>query len=180
MFERVFPTQEETDFSDPEQHFLWALRNLPMIAGTGMVTLSGYLRGWSKHLWEVGCVHRDYLVSLADENGYIHVSQLPEQQIKFQEPFRGPHHQYNNAARWVRADEPDPEPVVIPNIQDLTLQERYVLAMQLKVDGVEIKEPPKPPTAEVVDEGVSMFEDDDTGSLDLDAIRELLADDEPT
>lgn len=178
MFSKVIPSQEETDFTDPEFHFLWALRNLPMMAGSGAVTHSGFLRLWSRHLWEVGAVHRDYLVSLADENGNIHVSQLPEQQIRFQEAFRGPHHTYNNAARWVRADEPEPEPVVIPNIQQMTTQEKYVLAFQLKEDGVIIVPPPEAPQAEI--EGVRMPDPDDTGQLDVAALQELLAEDDST
>jgi hypothetical protein len=151
MFNRAIPSQDETDFTDPEQHFMWALRGLPMLAGSGLLTHSSFLRLWSKHLWESGCAHRDYLESLADEEGNIHVSQLPEQKIRFQEAFRGPHHQYNPAARWVRANEPDPEPVEVPNIRDMTIQEQYVMAAQLKAAGVEIPDPPEAPKAEVVE-----------------------------
>lgn len=142
------PSQEEADPSNPEEHFLWALRNLPMIAGSGMITNSWFLRGWSKHLWQCGFSHRDYLESLADEDGNIHVSKLPKQVIKFQEAFRGPTHQWNNAARWVGEDTPDPEPMRIPNIEKFTTQERYVLAYQLKQLGVVIPDPPKPTLAE--------------------------------
>ena len=64
--------------SNPQEHFLWALRNLPSFAGTGMVTHSGFLRKWSDHLWHCGFAHRDYLAGLADSDGNIHVSQLPK------------------------------------------------------------------------------------------------------
>lgn len=153
MQTKPIPSQEECNFGDPEEHFLWALRNLPSFAGSGVITNSGFLRLWSKHLWEAGFAHRDYLESLADEDGNIHVDKLPKQQIKFQEAFRGPHHTYNNAARWVRADEPDPEPFTIPNIRQMTLQERYALAYQLKEDGIVIPDPPKPALAQVYNEG---------------------------
>jgi len=145
-------SQKECNPGDPEEHFLWALRNLPSFAGSGTLTHSGFLRRWSKHLWEAGFAHRDYLASLADEDGNIHVSKLPVQQIRFQEAFRGPHHQYNNAARWVRADEPEPEVFVVPNIQEMTTQEKYALAYQLKQEGVVIPDPPQPAKAEVFNE----------------------------
>lgn len=146
------PSQQECNPHDPEEHFLWALRCLPSFAGSGVITNSGFLRGWSKHLWEAGCAHRDYLASLADENGNIHVSKLPKQQIKFQEAFRGPQHTYNNAARWVRADEPDPPVTVIPDVRQMTTQEKYALAYQLRHDGVRIPEAVQPPKAAVFNE----------------------------
>lgn len=148
MGSKPIPTQEEADLNDPEEHFLWALRNLPTLTGVGMVGYSGYFRKWSKHLWECGFAHRDWLVKLADENGNIHVSRLPTQEIKFQEPFRGPHHTYNNAARWVGTDTPPPEPYNVPNLEEMTIQERYVLAYQLDQAGIRIPKPPAPPLAQ--------------------------------
>lgn len=132
----------------PDEHALWALRHLPSFAGAGVVTNSGFLRLWSKHLWEVGFRHVDWLKRLADEDGNIHVSKLPQQQIRFQEAFRGPHHSYNNAARWVRMDEPDPQPVRIPNIEALTIQEKHALLYQFQAAGMIPQAPVGPPTAE--------------------------------
>lgn len=142
------PSQQEANFGDPEEHFLWALRNLPMIAGSGMLTHPGFLRGWSRHLWECGFAHRDYLEGLADSDGNINVSQLPAQQKKFQLPFRGPHHTYNPAGRWVKPDEPEPAPFRVPNIEQMTTQERYALAYQLKQSGIELPDLPTPPVAQ--------------------------------
>lgn len=136
--------------NNPEEHALWALRNLPSFAGSGVVTHSGFLRLWSKHLWEVGFRHVDWLRSLADEDGNIHVSKLPAQQKRFQEAFRGPHHTYNNAARWVGMNEPDPEPMRIPNIQDLTIQEKHALLYQFQAAGLIPQGPVGPPTAEEI------------------------------
>lgn len=149
---KPLPSKDECNPGNPEEHFLWALRNMPLFAGTGVVTHSGFLRTWSKHLWECGFAHRDYLASMADADGNIHVSKLPAQQIEFREAFRGPQHQYNNAARWAKAGEPDPKPVFIPNIKEMTIQEQYALAYQLKAEGVVIPDPPKPIQAEVTHE----------------------------
>lgn len=145
-------TQEECNPGDPEEHFLWALRSMPAFAGSGVVTHVGFLRTWSKHLWECGFAHRDYLSSLADDDGNIHVSKLPAQQKRFQQPFRGPHHSFNNAARWVKADEPEPRPEVIPDLSQMTQQENWALAYQLKQLGYVIQDPPQPPKAKVFDE----------------------------
>ncbi|BBX09504.1 phage gene 29 protein family protein [Mycolicibacterium aichiense] len=130
------PTQEAHDPNDPRQHAMWALRNLPMVAGTGAITHPGYLADWSEHLWKCGFRHVDALRALADENGNIHVSQLPEQEIRFQQPFRGQRHHMNPAARWVGLDEKDPEPVRIPNIRQLTDQENQAMIKQYQDAGL--------------------------------------------
>lgn len=130
------PTQAGHDPTDPSEHFAWALQNMPVAAGSGMVTHPAILRGWSEHLWACGFAHRDYLAGLADEDGNVHVSKLPEQTIKHQPPFRGPNHPYNNAARWVKPDTPDPEPTIIPDIAKLTIQERAALLYQFHALGM--------------------------------------------
>lgn len=149
----MIPTQEQADLNNPEEHFLWALRNMPSLAGTGMVTHPGFLRSWSKHLWDCAFIHRDALVKLADENGMIHVSQLPKQTIKFQQAARGPSHIYNNAARWVGTDTPDPEPMRLPDVTKLTIQEQHVMAKQLIESGVLRVNPPNMPLAQELNEG---------------------------
>lgn len=146
----MIPTQEEVNLDNPEEHFLWALRNLPMIAGAGMVTHPGFLRQWSAHLWSCGFAHRDWLVGLADEDGNIHVSKLPKQSIKFQQPVRGPWHGYNNAARWVPQSAPDSQVVNIPDIRQLTIQENEALLSQYRDAGMIPAPPPAPDEAVVV------------------------------
>lgn len=143
------PTQESHDPKDPRQHFAWALRNLPLIAGVGAITHPGYLASWSEHLWKCGFAHRDYLEGLADEDGNIHVSQLPKQTIRHQQPFRGPRTAYNNAARWVGVNDPDPEPFRIPNIRQLTQQENEYMLQQYREAGMIPDNRPGPVTAEV-------------------------------
>jgi hypothetical protein len=144
------PTQETTDWNEPEQHFAWALRNLPAYAGSGLVTHPGFLREWSAHLWACGFAHRDYLASLADKDGNIHVSKLPEQTIKWQPAARGPRHGYNPAARWVPAGTPDPAPVNLPDIRDLTIQENNIMLEQYRAAGMIDGYAPQQSTAQVV------------------------------
>lgn len=145
----MIPSQQEHNPSEPRQHFAWALRNLPLVAGVGAITHPGYLADWSEHLWKCGFAHRDYLVGLADADGNIHVSQLPPQTIKFQPAFRGQRSDYNNAARWVGVGEPDPEPVRIPDIRKLTQQENEYMIRQYKEAGMIKEDRPGPPLAEV-------------------------------
>ena len=147
----MIPTQDDADMNNPEEHFLWALRNLPSFAGTGMVTHSGFLRKWSAHLWSCGFVHRSHLERLADADGNISVSQLPKQAIKFQPAVRGPRHQYNNAARWVGADTPDPQPINLPDIRQLTIQENEAMLAQYRAAGMIPDAPPGPSVAEVTE-----------------------------
>lgn len=148
----MIPSQQEADFNKPEEHFLWALRNMPAFAGAGMVTHPGFLRQWSTHLWQCGFAHRDYLESLADENGNIHVSKLPRQAIKFQPAMRGPRHGYNNAARWVPVNTPDPEPINLPDIRQLTVQENEIMLEQYRAAGMIPAPSPGPSMASVSDD----------------------------
>lgn len=133
---KPIPLQREADLNDPEEHLAWAMRNMPSFAGIGAVTHSGFLRKWSEHLFKAGFRHTSWLVRLADENGNIHVSKLPRQQIKFQEAFRGPRHTYNNAARWVSMDTPEDAPVQIQDLSRSTRLEQEIYAEQLRQLGV--------------------------------------------
>ncbi|AEK07394.1 hypothetical protein ROCKSTAR_28 [Mycobacterium phage Rockstar] len=128
--------QEEVDWKKPEEHFAWALRNMPTFAGIGAVTHPGFLKTWSKHLWDCGFAHRDYLESLADEDGNIHVSKLPKQRIRWQAPFRGARSNYNNAARWVSMDTPAPKPMKLPDVRQLTQQENEFMLRQYRELGL--------------------------------------------
>ncbi|AUV61988.1 minor tail protein [Mycobacterium phage SWU2] len=141
---KPIPSQQEADMDNPEEHFLWALRNLPMFGGSGTVTNSGFLRKWSEHLWKCAFFHRDWLVRLADEDGNIHVSKLPKQQIKFQEAFKGPRHTYNNAACWVPVEAKEAAPTQIQDLSKVTLLEQQIYAEQLRrlgvIPGVQVPE----------------------------------------
>jgi len=132
----MIPSQQNHNPKDPKQHFAWALRNLPLIAGVGAITHPGFLASWSEHLWKCGFAHRDYLEGLADADGNINVSQLPRQSIKLQQAFRGQRHDMNPAYRWVGVDETDPEPVRIPNIREMTQQENEYMIRQYREAGM--------------------------------------------
>ena len=145
----MIPSQEDHNPNLPEEHVVWALRNLPTIAGVGAITHPAFLKQWSKHLWQAGFRHVDWIRKLADEDGNIHVSKLPEQEIKHQPPFRGPGHGYNNAAYWVGKDTPKPEPFRVPNIRGMTDQENWALAYQLDQAGYRFQKPIERDTARV-------------------------------
>jgi hypothetical protein len=147
----MIPTQETADMSNPQEHLCWALRSMPAFAGAGMVTHPGFLRAWSEHLYNVGFRHVDWLKGLADENGMIHVSKLPKQVLKFQEPMRGPRHTFNNAARWVGVNEPAPEPMHLPDIRELTIQENEAMLSQYRDAGMIPSEGHGPVLAEVIE-----------------------------
>lgn len=122
--------------NNPQEHLLWALRSMPAFAGAGMVTHPGFLRAWSEHLFNCGFRHVGWLADQADENGMIHVKNLPKQMVKFQPAVRGPRHGYNNAARWVSVDTPDPEPIHLPDIRQLTIQENEAMLGQYRDAGM--------------------------------------------
>ena len=132
----MIPSQQDSDFNDPEEHFAWALRNMPTLGGVGAVTHPMFLKQWSKHLFECGFIHESYLRKKADDDGNIHVSKLPHQTIKLQNSARGPHHLYNNGTQWVPIGKEDPAPVRIPNIETLTVQEKHALLKQFEMNGM--------------------------------------------
>lgn len=141
--------QDQANPNKPDEHVLWALRNLPSFAGVGMITHSGFLRKWSEHLWNCGFRHTDWIAGLADEDGNIHVSKLPEQSIRFQPAIRGPRHQYNAAGHWVSKHTKEPEPINLPDIRQLTIQEREALLTQFYDEGLIETPLPGPSLAEV-------------------------------
>lgn len=162
----MIPTQQSHNPNDPREHFVWALRNIPMVAGVGAITHPDYLAGWSEHLWKCGFAHRDYLAGLADADGNIHVSKLPEQSIKWQPPFRGQRSDYNNAARWVSKDTPEPEVFTLPDIRKLTQQENEFMLGQYRAAGMISDNSAGPALAAVYEDDCpteewSLEEDDD-------------------
>ena len=123
-------SQEQTNYNNPREHFEWALRSLPMVAGIGGVIPPAFLPAWSEHLFGCGFFHRDFIASLADENGMIHVDQLPRQVLQFEPAVRGPRNAYNNAARWVVEGTPPPEPIRLPDVTELTADEQAAMIDQ--------------------------------------------------
>jgi hypothetical protein len=146
----ALPTQDNVDWDDPKQHVAWALRNMPVVAGVGAVTNPAIIGDWSQHLWNAGFRHVDYLKTLADEDGNIHVSKLPVQKIKWLPPFRGATSGYNPAARWAPMDATPPPLYRIPDIRELTQQENEAMLRQYREAGLIQEYEPARDVAEVV------------------------------
>ncbi|WP_277835248.1 phage gene 29 protein family protein [Speluncibacter jeojiensis] len=143
------PTLDTCDPDDPRDAFQWALVALPFGPGQGM-TMHHDTRGdWSKHFHDLAFVHGPSLAKLADENGMIHVSQLPEQKIKYRAPWRGQQHALNASGSWVPINDDDPEPPPIPNMAEYTAHEQEVVAEQLRYTGVVKDKPPAVDLAKV-------------------------------
>ena len=122
--------QETVDMGNAEQAVAWAMQFMPTLNGMPALIPSEFLAVWSRHLVEAGFCHVDYLRGMADEDGNIHVSKLPRQRIKLSPPIRGSRHGLNNAWRWVDMDEPDPEPIRLPDITELQPNEQAALLSQ--------------------------------------------------
>lgn len=147
------PMQQDADYSDPELALAWTLVHAPgATTASAPLTIPGPLgRALSKHQRELGVVHVDELRALANEDGFIHVDQLPVQQKKGQRPIRGQQNVLNNAFTWVPMDTEEPEPIVIQDPQGMTRQELEAVKARLAEMGelpvVEVK----PDTAEVLE-----------------------------
>lgn len=134
MSQSNLPLQENADYSDPELALAWTYVNSPGITEqSAPLTLPGPLgRCMSKHQRQLGVVHVDELRAMADENGMIHIDQLPVQQKKYQRPIRGQQIPLNNASTWVPMDTPEPEPIVIQDPQAMTRPEIEALKARLR------------------------------------------------
>lgn len=135
-------TLENCDLDDPAQHFVWALINVPGIGKSGTAIPVTWAASISEHLVKLGFAWGPHLAKLADGNGMIHIDQLPKQTKKFKRPVRGEQSTFNNAATWVDMDEPEPEPIRIPDVQQLTAAERAAMVAQLVANGdIKLPEP---------------------------------------
>jgi len=146
-----YPVKEKCDLDKPEEHFLWALVLIPFSEKVLQPIQQNIAKVISKHLWSLGFRHVDWLRGLANEEGFIHVDDLPEQQFKLQMPHRGPQSSLNAMAIWVPMSADTPDPIVLPDVNKMTHEERAVLTEELKKYGY-IKEPERylGQTAEVV------------------------------
>lgn len=155
MTERI-PTQDNCNQSDPKQKFQWIAVQLPFAGRQEYTPSSDQLEAWSERWDSLGIEHVDNLRKLADENGNIHVSQLPKQKLKLRVPYRGQQHYLNGAMQWIGVDEPEISPVALPNMEEYTRHEQEFIAEQLRYHGVVKDSEPKPDTAVVVD-GSNLF-----------------------
>ncbi|WP_329405395.1 DUF2744 domain-containing protein [Nocardia vinacea] len=151
----AFKVLENSNLDDPEEHFAWALRNVPGV-GAGSHNGTSIPPKWaaaiSKHLVELGYIYGPYLAAKADMDGKVDVSQIPEPVKKFQRPFRGVQSQWNPATAWVKMAAPEPKRVMLPDLDLLTADEREALLNAFRSRG-DIPAPTGPPNvARVVDE----------------------------
>lgn len=108
---------ENCDMTDPQEHFLWGLMQIPM-GNEMMPILENSARTISKHLYELGFRWHPDL-----------------QEKKYQAPPRGQQTALNGSARWVGMDAPEPEPLALPDIGAMTTEEREWMIAELKRHG---------------------------------------------
>lgn len=132
-FKHGFPLRENCDPKNPYQAFLWMLVALPYQTGGPMAFPTDYMQFVSKHEWDLGAHSWDYLVSIADENGMIHVSQLHEPTKKYQPPLATDANWMTSPGRWVPIDTPDNDPrrPVEQAVDTLTHQQQAELVNEL-------------------------------------------------
>lgn len=159
------PLQQDcVDSDDPKVKHQWVLVALPFHGMTPFTMEPELREQWSERIDEAGYVHGPTLAKLADENGNIHVSQLPEQKVKFIPPHRGQQQALNNSGVWVDMDEEDPEPVALPDMAEYTRHEQEFVAEQLRYHGVVRDPEPAVEGAVVVPSGPLFNPSDHTAS----------------
>ncbi|WP_433662440.1 phage gene 29 protein family protein [Nocardia sp. CA-128927] len=136
----MFKTLENTDFDDPEDHFAAALMNVEGLGPAGVPIPPAWASIISKHLVECGYGFGPWLARRADQHGKIDVKDLPKQTKKLARPPRGPVTNWNPGSRWVPMDTPEPEAIVLPDVDTLTDQERVALLAMFRARG-DISEP---------------------------------------
>lgn len=104
---------------DPEEHFLWALTSVPGMGKSPMMIPLQMAKMISTHLHESGFRHHPDL-----------------QKKKMLRPFRGQQSNLNPSGKWVPIDTPEPEPIRIPDIKQLTPHEREALLAQYRAQGL--------------------------------------------
>lgn len=141
MTERYrLPLQGQVDMTDPRARHQWVFVQWPFLNDQGYTPSTDGLEEWSERLDEIGYVHGPTLAALADENGMIHVSQIPEQKIKLLPPYRGQQHALNGTAAWVPMDTEEIEPVMIPDPAKFAVHEQAVMLERMRYSGV-LKDP---------------------------------------
>ncbi|MFE7797052.1 DUF2744 domain-containing protein [Nocardia sp. NPDC057440] len=114
-----FPQQKDCDPTDPEQHFLWALTQIPYNHQVTQPVQPRIARVMSKHLYELGFRHHPQL-----------------QSKKLQMPYRGQQHTLNGMSVWVPMDSEAPEPPPQHNVKAMTREEQEVLKKELEDVGL--------------------------------------------
>lgn len=118
------PTQEncepeEGSEVDPKEIYQWALTALPFAGSTPLLIQPEARAQWSELLWNLGFRHHPEL-----------------QTKKIRAPHRGQQHALNGAVQVVDINDPDPDPVTIPDPLAYTPHEQAVMAERLYHGGM--------------------------------------------
>ncbi len=112
------PMYEECNQNDPYDAFTWALVGLPGPRNAPLLVHPDVLRQWSKHLWDLGFRH------------------YPDEQTKeFHPPARGVTHWLNGSGRWAPAGSERAPEATVPDMTQLTQDERADIVRQLRETG---------------------------------------------
>ncbi|QXN74236.1 minor tail protein [Gordonia phage ObLaDi] len=117
-------SQETADFANPREFAAWAFVGLKLPNGDQFVTTPQTCGDWSEQFGRCGFVHISQLHAVADANGMIHISQLPEQTIEYHPPRRGQDHWLNPTGKWVPMGTPREERITGPDPSEHTTAEQ--------------------------------------------------------
>ncbi|MEZ5152131.1 phage gene 29 protein family protein [Rhodococcus zopfii] len=142
------PLQSTCDQTKPDQAHQWLCVDLPFGQDQSFTPDHKLLPEWSQRIDDAGYRHVDQIRALANEDGFIHVDQLPQQRKRFRPPYRGQQH-YLNHGVWVGMDEPDPEPFSVPDPAAHTPHEQAAMAERMYYTGVLKRAEPEPDKASI-------------------------------
>ncbi|WP_280485349.1 phage gene 29 protein family protein [Nocardia cyriacigeorgica] len=109
------PTQDNCNPDDPKEAFQWAFVALPFEGSTPFIVQPEAREEWSEMFHKLGFRHHPEL-----------------QTHKIRPPWRGQQHALNATMEVVPVDEPDPTPVVVPDMSQYTLHEQAFVREQLR------------------------------------------------
>lgn len=128
-----FTTRDSVNQSDPRQHLSWMFVNLPGAGGHATVGHPSMFEDWSERLVKAGAYDIEWIIDeYADDNGIIKVEDLPRRKIRFDPPLRGNQTTLNASGQWVDVEAPEPDKMVIPDLNQMTPEEIGGILMQAK------------------------------------------------
>lgn len=146
----LIATPEGCDPNDPKDSLRFLASALPNLGGVAYTPHQDIQEAWSERWTAMGVTTGPRIAALADENGMVHVSQLPVPTIKLRLPHSGQPHPMNGLLEWVPVDEPDVAPIRLPSADEMDVLERAVMAEDLRRVGAIPTPEPEIVTAEVV------------------------------
>ena len=119
----TIPTVDTVDMTDPRQHVLPALIHLPASGGAATVTHPSILEEWSAQIHKAGYAYVPWLIEQFSCEGWIRVEDLPQPELKFVPPHRGPQSTLNPGGRWLPIEDEEPQRPVLPDLEAMTQEE---------------------------------------------------------